>query len=161
MRNRAIVIGLSCWVLASAAAAVGDFPDVKQRGSLRVLCVADADSARYFSLDPKRPGFDHEVLLGFARLHEVVLELVVVEGEDLLVRYQSSPGQTRAFCRVCGSSLPDPDPGATDFYLPAGTLDGDPGARPAAHIFVGSKAPWCEITDELPQFDEYPPGFGT
>jgi len=84
-----------------------------------------------------------------------------VKGEDLLVRYQSSPGHIRAFCRVCGSSLADPDPGATDFYLPAGTLDDDPGTRPAGHIFVGSKAPWCEITDELPQFDEYPPGFGS
>jgi hypothetical protein len=82
-----------------------------------------------------------------------------VKGEDLLEHYQSSPGHTRAFCRVCGSSLPDPDPGATDFYLPAGTLDDDPGARPAGHIFVGSKAPWVEISDELPQFDEYPPGF--
>jgi hypothetical protein len=82
-----------------------------------------------------------------------------VKGEDLVERYQSSPGHTRAFCRVCGSSLPDPDPGATDFYLPAGTLDDDPGARPAGHIFVGSKAPWVEISDELPQFDEYPPGF--
>jgi hypothetical protein len=27
--------------------------------------------------------------------------------------------------------------------------------RPAGHIFVGSKAPWFEITDDLPQFDEY------
>lgn len=81
------------------------------------------------------------------------------KGEDLLVRYQSSPGHTRAFCRVCGSSLPDPDPGAASFFLPAGTLDDDPGTRPAAHIFVASKAPWVEISDQLPQFDEYPPGF--
>ncbi len=83
-----------------------------------------------------------------------------VKGEDLLVRYQSSPGHTRGFCRVCGSSLPDPDPAATPFFLPAGTLDDDPGLQPAAHIFVASKAPWVEIHDELPQFDEYPPGFG-
>ena len=82
-----------------------------------------------------------------------------VKGEDLLVRYQSSPGHTRGFCRVCGSSLPVPDPGATNFFLPAGTLDDDPGVRPAAHIFVASKAPWSEISDDLPQFDEYPPGF--
>jgi len=38
--------------------------------------------------------------------------------------------------------------------LPLGTLDGDPGVRPSAHIFVGSKAPWFEITDALPQFLE-------
>jgi hypothetical protein len=83
-----------------------------------------------------------------------------VKGEDLLVRYPSSPGHTRGFCRVCGSSLPDPDPGAADFFLPASTLDDDPGVRPAAHIFVASKAAWFEISDDLPQFDEYPPGFG-
>ena len=27
--------------------------------------------------------------------------------------------------------------------------------RPTEHIFVGSKAPWFEITDDLPQHDEY------
>ena len=37
-----------------------------------------------------------------------------------------------------------------------GTLDSDPGRRPREHIFVGSKAPWHEITDVLPQFEEWP-----
>ncbi len=27
--------------------------------------------------------------------------------------------------------------------------------RPAKHIFVGSKAPWFKITDDLPQFEEH------
>ena len=40
--------------------------------------------------------------------------------------------------------------------IPAGGLDGDPGVRPTAHIFVSSKAPWHEISDDLPQFDAYP-----
>jgi hypothetical protein len=83
-----------------------------------------------------------------------------VQGEELLTRYQSSPGVQRGFCRTCGSGLPVPEPGAQQFFVPAGTLDDDPGARPAAHIFVGSKAPWVEIRDDLPQFDGYPPGFG-
>jgi len=30
-----------------------------------------------------------------------------------------------------------------------------PAIRPTEHIFVGSKAAWFEITDDLPQFDEY------
>ena len=30
-----------------------------------------------------------------------------------------------------------------------------PSIRPDHHIFVGSKAPWYEITDDLPQFQEY------
>jgi hypothetical protein len=29
--------------------------------------------------------------------------------------------------------------------------------RPGAHIFVGSKAPWFDITDDLPQHAELPP----
>jgi hypothetical protein len=41
--------------------------------------------------------------------------------------------------------------------VPAGSLDDAPGMAPQAHIFVGSKAPWFEITDEIPQFAEYPP----
>jgi hypothetical protein len=32
-----------------------------------------------------------------------------------------------------------------------GTLVDDPSIRPARHIFVGSKAPWFTITDDLPQ----------
>ncbi len=39
-----------------------------------------------------------------------------------------------------------------------GTVDGDPGARPGEHIFVGFKAPWYEIADALPQFEEWPRG---
>ncbi|AFP30847.1 hypothetical protein MRBBS_1910 [Marinobacter sp. BSs20148] len=35
-----------------------------------------------------------------------------------------------------------------------GTLDNDPGVRASRHVFVGSKAPWFEITDGLPQFAE-------
>jgi hypothetical protein len=35
----------------------------------------------------------------------------------------------------------------------------DPPLQPACHVFVGSKAPWFEITDDLPQYAEYaPPG---
>ena len=37
--------------------------------------------------------------------------------------------------------------------------NGDPGVRPGEHIFVKSKAPWYEIADALPQFEEWPPGF--
>jgi hypothetical protein len=40
--------------------------------------------------------------------------------------------------------------------VPYGTLDQSPGLKPAAHIFVGSKAEWYEIRDDLPRHDEYP-----
>ena len=41
--------------------------------------------------------------------------------------------------------------------LPLGTLDDDPGVRPSAHVFVGSKAPWFTISDDLPQFADARP----
>jgi hypothetical protein len=36
-----------------------------------------------------------------------------------------------------------------------GTLVDDPSIRPTAHIFVGSKASWFAITDDLPQYPEH------
>jgi hypothetical protein len=44
--------------------------------------------------------------------------------------------------------------------VPAGLLDDDPGVQPSLHMFVGSKAPWWEIADAIPQFDEWVPGYG-
>jgi hypothetical protein len=35
-----------------------------------------------------------------------------------------------------------------------GAIEGDPGIKPESHIFIGSKAPWHEINDNLPQFEE-------
>jgi hypothetical protein len=83
-----------------------------------------------------------------------------VKGEELVTAYRSSPGLQRGFCRTCGSNLPVLDPAEETSFIPVGTLDDDPGVRPAVHIFVASKAPWVEISDDLPQFDAYPPGFG-
>jgi hypothetical protein len=40
-------------------------------------------------------------------------------------------------------------------HVTLGTLVDDPGIRPSRHIFVGSKAPWFTITDDLPQFQEH------
>jgi hypothetical protein len=80
-----------------------------------------------------------------------------VRGEDLIATYESSPGVYRCFCRQCGSSLGAAGESGKLSWVALGTVTGDPGLRPEAHIFVGSKAPWYEITDHLPQFDEWPP----
>ena len=80
-------------------------------------------------------------------------------GEDLVTAFESSPGQERLFCAKCGSSLAGSTEGRIDAVTP-GTIDGDPGIRPRSHIFVGSKAEWHEINDDLPCFDEWPPGEG-
>jgi len=38
-------------------------------------------------------------------------------------------------------------------YLALGTVDGDPGCRPEYHIYIGSKAPWYDVTDDLAQYE--------
>ncbi len=73
-------------------------------------------------------------------------------GADAVKRYRSSTTLERTFCSICGSTLQailekEPDV----LYLALGTTDGDPQCRPSFHIFVESRAPWHEITDDLPQ----------
>ncbi|HBJ70201.1 GFA family protein [Alcaligenes faecalis] len=79
-------------------------------------------------------------------------------GQELLRFYESSPGEHRGFCSRCGSNILtkfDQKPG--ELGLALGVLDDDPVARPTCHVFVGSKAPWHEISDELPQYEAFPP----
>ncbi len=83
-----------------------------------------------------------------------------VQGEDKLLEYRSSAQGTRTSCGVCGSSLPMTTPDSPLTFLPAGPLEGELGIKPEAHIFVGSKAPWYAITDDLPQHEDYPPEYG-
>jgi hypothetical protein len=79
-------------------------------------------------------------------------------GTQTLAKYTSSPRTERCFCRNCGSPLVVMHAGKIGELVMA-SVDGDPGARPREHIFVGSKAPWYEITDALPQHEGWPPGF--
>jgi hypothetical protein len=62
-----------------------------------------------------------------------------------------------AFCQRCGSAVPRVSFEHNVAVVPAGSLDSEPGIAPAAHIFVGSKAPWTDISDTIPQFAEMPP----
>jgi len=81
-----------------------------------------------------------------------------IAGRDLVRKYQSSDEGERPFCSRCGSNVPaDHHPGGA--FIPLGNLDGDVDVQPLAHIFVSSKAPWDDLTDALPRFDEFPPGF--
>jgi hypothetical protein len=44
----------------------------------------------------------------------------------------------------------------TRLRVPYGSPVDEPALKPTAHMFVGSKAGWNEILDDLPQHDEYP-----
>jgi hypothetical protein len=79
-------------------------------------------------------------------------DLRFVLGEELLSSWESSPGFHRYFAGCCGSPIykrNDAAPGILGFRL--GTLDSDPARTGGVHFMVGSKVPWLEIKDGLPQ----------
>ncbi len=81
-----------------------------------------------------------------------------LKGEEMIRTFKLPEAQffAQAFCARCGSVAPRVDPSRGIAVIPFGAFDGDPGVAPAAHIFVGSKCPWHEITDDLPQYDAAP-----
>jgi hypothetical protein len=80
-------------------------------------------------------------------------------GPERIVDYASTAQSHRYFCEVCGSVTPAPQADGDLVWMPAGALAGDCGARPEAHMFVDSRAPWLEIADAVPQLPGAPPGF--
>ena len=85
-------------------------------------------------------------------------QLTWTRGEENVVTY-ALPGAKRFgqdFCRHCGSPVPRVVASAGYVVVPCGSLDSPPGKSPLGHIFVGSKAPWFEITDGLPQWETLP-----
>ena len=79
--------------------------------------------------------------------------LLYLKGEEHLRSYKVPEAErfTHVFCRRCGSTLPFVNRARGLVVVPMGSLDDDPRYAPRAHIFVGSKAPWSSITDDLPQ----------
>ena len=45
------------------------------------------------------------------------------------------------------------------YYVSVGAIDGNPELPKAHHVFVGSKASWFEINDDLKQHDTLPTSF--
>jgi hypothetical protein len=88
----------------------------------------------------------------FAGIERDKLE-VVDGGESLLIVGEEDSNHTR--CGVCGSLLFSVVREGAYVHVAMGSLVDAPSIRPTEHIFVGSKAQWFEITDDLPQFEEY------
>ena len=58
---------------------------------------------------------------------------------------------------MCGSALVAEINGGEVLATTAATLDGEVEIGHAAHMFWQSKASWCELNDDLPKYDTYPP----
>jgi ABC-type amino acid transport substrate-binding protein len=86
--RRAVLVPLAllCIWATSVLSREADLPEIKQRNSLRVLVNPDEKRPEFFSIKPGTPpGFDQELLRGFAQLHRVQLEVHTVDGWGALV----------------------------------------------------------------------------
>ncbi|MCC5971536.1 MAG: GFA family protein [Pararhodobacter sp.] len=82
----------------------------------------------------------------------VLHKLRLTHGKDNLLKVEDESGQD-VHCGRCGSLLYSVVRDGQYAHVAMGTLIDTPAIRPSKHIFVGSKAPWFEITDDLPQFE--------
>ena len=81
-------------------------------------------------------------------------KLTLTKGHDKL-RIFGDPDGNNTHCANCGSLLYSVVRDGAYVHVEMGTLMDDPTIRPTHHIFVGSKAPWFTITDDLPQYREH------
>lgn len=77
--------------------------------------------------------------------------LALVKGEDAILTVGGAANHD-VHCARCGSLLYSIVREGEWAHVAMGTLVDAPAIRPSAHIFAGSKAPWHEITDGLPQY---------
>lgn len=88
----------------------------------------------------------------FAGIESTKLNITVGK-ENLLIFGEDHAHD--AHCAKCGSLLYSVVREGAYTHVTMGTLVDSPTIRPTAHIFVGSKALWFTITDNLPQHKEF------
>lgn len=81
-------------------------------------------------------------------------KLQVTKGDGNLLIFGDANAHD-VHCRSCGSLVFSVVRDGAFAHVTMGTLVDAPTIRPTAHIFVGSKAQWFTITDDLPQHEEF------
>jgi hypothetical protein len=79
-------------------------------------------------------------------------KLAITHGEGNLAIFGEPDGNDTRRGR-CGCLLYSVARDGQYVHVAMGSLRDDPTIRPNHHIFVGSKAPWEEIHDDLPQYE--------
>jgi hypothetical protein len=80
----------------------------------------------------------------------------VTKGVDALMVVGDADAHHAMRCGACLSLLYWTVRDGAHVRIPYGSLVDEPALKPTAHMFVGSKASWYEILDDLPQHEEYP-----
>ena len=71
-----------------------------------------------------------------------------------LAWYRISDQAQRGFCRECGSPLFWQLDGQDSTGIVAGSLDDSSDLKLIGHIFVSEKSAYCDISDDLPKFEQ-------
>jgi hypothetical protein len=79
-------------------------------------------------------------------------KLAITKGADNLMIF-GEENANNTHCKRCGSLLYSVVRDGAFVHVAMGTLVDAPTIRPTHHIFVGSKAPWFTIADDLPQYE--------
>jgi hypothetical protein len=77
-------------------------------------------------------------------------------GEKLVTQYTDKSGCNSHFCTVCGSPVPNKLGDSELVWIPAGALEDNEDLEIVAHLFVGSKATWENISNTGIQYEEMP-----
>ena len=85
MKLAALVPPIAVLALVSASPARADLAEIEARGVMRVLVILDNETQFFSGRPGKTPGFDYEILDGFARAHRVRLELVPATAWETLI----------------------------------------------------------------------------
>jgi hypothetical protein len=78
-------------------------------------------------------------------------KLMVTKGEHRLMLFGDAMNHD-ARCGTCGAFLYSIVREGVFVHIAMGSLTNAPSIRPTEHIFVGSKAPWHTLNDDLPQY---------
>lgn len=82
-------------------------------------------------------------------------KLQISRGTDSLLKFGGDLTHD-VRCGLCGSLLFSVVRGGKFAHVTLGSLADEPSLKPSAHIYVGSKAGWDSILDNLPQHMELP-----
>jgi hypothetical protein len=68
------------------------------------------------------------------------------QGETSVVRFDLPEARSfsTSFCGQCGSPVPHSTRTGREIIIPAGSLDGDPQAKPSTNLHLESRAAWSD-----------------
>ena len=71
------------------------------------------------------------------------------------IKYDSSQGVMRTFCARCGTATTYEQIAEDSIDIAVTTLDEPGSLTPTSHIWMSDKLPWIQISDGLPQYQEW------